>query len=220
MVLVGRVGRPHGIRGQVAVNAETDFAEDRFTTGAAFWTRGGDEQLTVATVRFQNGKPIVGFAGIASPEDAERLRGLELRMPEELLRPLEAGVYYHHQLEGCVVETAAGERVGTVARIDGGTGGSLLVIDGPRGEVLIPLALDICVAIDIAARRIVVAPPDGLLDVNERSGKAERTERSGRSNRSERSERWKDRKRSKRGETPGADNSNGNGPDVRGNERE
>jgi 16S rRNA processing protein RimM len=184
MVLVGRVGRPNGIRGQVAINTETDFAEDRFTPGAVFWTREGGEQLVVAAVRFQNGKPIVGFEGITSPEDAERLRGAELRVPEDALPPLEAGVYYHHQLEGCVVETVAGERLGVVTRVDGGVGGSLLVLDGPKGEVLIPLAVDICVDIDVAARSIRVAPPEGLIEVNE---PAERKERPGRPKRSRRS---------------------------------
>jgi 16S rRNA processing protein RimM len=186
MVLVGRVGRSHGIRGQVAVNTETDFAEDRFTPGAAFWTRGGQEQLTIGTVRFQNGKPIVGFEGVTTPDAAERLRGVELRVPEDTLRPLDDGVYYHHQLEGCVVETVAGERIGEVARVDGGVAGSLLVVNGPRGEVLIPLAVDICVAVDVAARRITVSPPDGLLDVNERRERPERPPRHGRPRRAKR----------------------------------
>jgi 16S rRNA processing protein RimM len=188
MVLVGRIGRTNGIRGQVAVNAETDFAENRFTPGAVFWTRGGAGQLVVATVRFQNGKPIVGFEGVTTPEAAEQLRGGELRVPEAMLPSLDEGVYYHHQLEGCVVETVAGDRVGVVARVDGGTGGSLLVVDGGRGEVLIPLAVDICVEIDIAARMIRIAPPEGLLEVNERQERHERPKRSRRSDGSGRSD--------------------------------
>jgi 16S rRNA processing protein RimM len=170
MVLVGRIGRPHGLRGQVAVNPETDFIEDRFAPGATLWTRSprGDEQLVVATLRLQNGKPIVGFEGFERIEDVERLAGVELRVPEEALQSLEAGTYYQHQLVGCVVETSAGECVGTVARVDGGAGGSLLVIDGPRGEILVPLARDICVDVDVAAKRIRIEPPAGLLELNER----------------------------------------------------
>jgi 16S rRNA processing protein RimM len=207
MVLVGRVGRPNGIRGQVAINTETDFAEDRFTAGAVFWTREGSEQLVVAAVRFQNGKPIVGFEGITSPDGAERLRGAELRVPEDALPSLEEGVYYHHQLEGCVVETVAGERLGAVTRVDGGVGGSLLVVDGPRGEVLIPLAVDICVDIDVAARSIKVAPPEGLIEVNERGERSGRSDGSGRSKRS---------RRSKRSE--GSESSEGSGPEGSGPE--
>jgi len=168
MVLVGRVARPHGLRGQVLINPETDFVEDRFRAGATFWTRSarGDEQLTVTSARVQNGRPVIGFEGFSSIEDVERLAGLDLRVPEEELQPLAPGTYYHHQLIGCAVETVAGERVGDVVRVDGGAAGSVLEVKGPRGEVLIPLAVEICVEIDVERKRIRIAPPEGLLDVN------------------------------------------------------
>jgi 16S rRNA processing protein RimM len=168
MVLVGRIARPHGIRGQVIVNPETDFVEDRFRTGAIFRTRSarGEEQLTVTSARVQNGRPVIGLEGFSSIEDVQRLAGLELRVPEGELQPLDAGMYYHHQLIGCAVETVAGERVGHVVRVNGGAAGSLLEVDGPRGEVLIPLAVEICVEIDVEQKRIRIAPPEGLLDVN------------------------------------------------------
>ena len=168
MVLVGRVARPHGIRGQVIVNPETDFVEDRFRSGATFHTRSvrGEEQLIVTTARVQNGRPVIGLEGFSSIEDVERLAGLELRVPEDELQPLDAGTYYHHQLIGCAVETVGGERVGEVVRVNGGAAGSLLEVDGPRGEVLIPLAVEICVEIDVDRKRIRIAPPEGLLDVN------------------------------------------------------
>ena len=183
MILVGRIARPHGIRGQVVVNPETDFVEERYTAGATLWTRSsrGEEQLTIASARVQNGRPVIGFEGCATVEDAERLAGLELRVPEETLTPLDAGTYYHHQLVGCEVATADGRRVGDVARVDGGSAGSLLVVNGARGEILIPLAADICVDIDIARRQIRIAPPDGLLELNEtrRSGPPEGGARGG-----------------------------------------
>ena len=171
MVLVGRIARPHGIRGQVIVNPETDFVEDRFVSGATMWARSdrGDEALTITSARVQNGRPVVGFAGFSSIEGAERLAGLELRVPEEELQPLGDGVYYQHQLVGCEVQTVAGVPVGEVSRVDGGAGGSLLAVQGVRGEVLIPLAQHICVEIDVAARRIRIDPPDGLLELNEKT---------------------------------------------------
>ena len=167
MVLVGRVARPHGIRGQVIVNPETDFADQRFAEGATLWTRSprGDEQLIVTTARMQNGRPVIGFDGFATIEDVERLVGLELRVPESALRPLGAGTYYQHQLVGCLVETTTGERVGEVARVEGGAGGSLLAVTGRRGEILIPFATAICVEVDVSARRILIDPPDGLLEL-------------------------------------------------------
>jgi 16S rRNA processing protein RimM len=169
LVLVGRIARPHGLRGQVIVNPETDFVEDRFRVGAMFWTRSarGDEQLIVTSARVQNGRPVVGFEGFSSIEDVERLAGLDLRVPEGELLPLEAGVYYHHQLIGCSVDTVKGERVGEVVRVEGGAAGSLLVIRGQRGEVLVPLAAPLCVEIDVPGRRIQIDPPDGLLELNE-----------------------------------------------------
>ena len=142
LVLVGRIARPHGLKGHVAVNPETDFAEARFAPGATVWTRSdrGEERLVVATARMQGARPVIGFEGFERVEDAERVTGLELRVPEATLQPLAEGTYYHHQLVGCVVETVSGERVGAVARVDGGAAGSLLAIDGPNGEILIPLS--------------------------------------------------------------------------------
>jgi len=169
MAVVGRIARPHGLRGHVAVYPETDFVEERFAKGATVWTRSGagQEQLTIASLRLQNGRPIVAFEGFERIEDAERLVGFELRVPETALRPLPAGAYYEHQLVGCVVETASGDVVGEVAKVEGGAGASRLVMNGPRGEILIPLAVDICVDIDVAKKRIRIDAPEGLLDLNE-----------------------------------------------------
>jgi 16S rRNA processing protein RimM len=169
MVLVGRITRPHGLRGQVIVTPETDFVEERFVPGAVMVTRSaaGEEELCIATARIQGNRPVIGFAGFERIEDVERLSGLELRVPEETLRPLAAGTYYEHQLAGCDVETAAGERLGVVRRVEGGSGSSRLVIDGPRGEIQVPLASEICREIDVAARRIRIEPPEGLLELNE-----------------------------------------------------
>jgi 16S rRNA processing protein RimM len=169
MALVGRIARPHGLRGDVVVNPETDFVEERFAVGATLWTRSdrGEEALTITSARVQNGRPIVGFDGFARVEDVERLAGLELRVPEEALHQLVEHTYYQHQLVGCAVETRSGEPVGRVARVDGGIGGSLLVVHGGRGEILVPLTQAICVEIDIGAKKIRIDPPQGLLELNE-----------------------------------------------------
>ena len=169
LVLVGRIARPHGLNGQVIVTPDTDFVDDRFVVGATLWTRSaaGDEALVITSARIQNGRPVVGFEGFERIEDVERLAGQELRVPESELQPLEPGTFYQHQLTGCRVETTDGATVGEVARVEGGAAGSVLAIDGRRGEILIPLAVDICVDIDVAGRRIRINPPDGLLELNE-----------------------------------------------------
>lgn len=173
MVLVGRIARPHGIRGQVIVSPETDFVETRFAVGAALWTWSarGCEQLRIVASRIQGGRPVVLFDGCQAIEDVERLAGLELRVPEEELQPLGEGMYYQHQLVGCVVETSAGGRVGDVVGVEGGAGASVLRVAGARGEVLIPLAAEICVDVDVRARRIRVDPPEGLLELNQTSAR-------------------------------------------------
>ena len=169
MVLVGRVARAHGLRGQVAVNPETDFVDERFREGATLWIRGDGEpqQLIVASARVQNGRPIVAFEGFTRIEDVEPLAGKELRVPESSLRALEPGRYYEHQLVGCSVETTKGVSVGTVVRVEGGAGGSRLVVDGERSEIQVPMVEGICAEIDVESRRIRIDPPDGLLELNE-----------------------------------------------------
>ena len=128
----------------------------------------GDELLVIRSARMQGSRPVIGFEGCERIEDAERLAGRELRVPEDALKPLGDGIYYQHQLIGCLVETVEGQRIGEVARVEGGAAGSLLAIDGPNGEVLIPLAVDICMKVDVEAKRITINPPDGLLELNER----------------------------------------------------
>jgi 16S rRNA processing protein RimM len=170
MAVVGRVARPHGIRGQIVVNPETDFPEDRFKVGSTlFWLReGAVEPVTVTSSRVQQGRPVIGLEGISEMTAAKALAGLELRIPVDELAKLPDGAFYHHDLVGCVVETPGGLVVGTVSAVEGEMGNTRLVIQTPKGELLIPLAVEICTSIDPSVKRIVVAPPEGLLELNER----------------------------------------------------
>lgn len=172
MVLVGRVARPHGLRGAVVINPDTDFVEERFSTGSRLWMAraagGGQapEAVVVETMRLQQGRPVVTFAGYGSIEAVQALAGAELRVEPEALGDLADGGYYHHELIGCAVETVTGEPVGTVKAVEGAGGMSRLVVQGPRGDVQVPFAVEICRVVDPKARRIVIAPPEGLLDLN------------------------------------------------------
>ena len=168
MAAVGRIARAHGTRGQVIVNPETDFPNERFRPGAElFVERGGHlETLTLTSVRFQHERPVVGIAGVDTMNDAEALAGCELRVPIERLAQLPNDTYYRHDLMGCRVETASGAIIGLVRDVEGTLHGSRLVVAGMNGEVLIPLASPICISIDVPGKRIVVKPPEGLLDLN------------------------------------------------------
>jgi 16S rRNA processing protein RimM len=168
MALVGRIARAHGLKGQVFINPETDYPELRFQPGAElFVSRGGVvESLTLTSVRFHRERPVVGLGGIEDMDQAAALAGLELRVPIDWLVPLPEGTFYRHELIGCLVETTDGAAVGQVKDVEGDAAGSRLVLETPSGEVLVPLAQNICPVIDIAGRRIVIAPPEGLLELN------------------------------------------------------
>jgi 16S rRNA processing protein RimM len=173
MALVGRIARAHGIRGQVVVNPETDFPHDRFQPGAELFVKRADgrvDTLLVASVRFQQSRPVIGLRGVGDMNAAAMLAGAELRVPIERLAPLPKGTFYRHDLVGCAVETLEGKQVGVVREVEGTMSGSRLVVDTRAGEVLIPVADEICTTIDPAAKRIVIDPPEGLLELNERSG--------------------------------------------------
>jgi 16S rRNA processing protein RimM len=166
-VLVGRVVRPQGNRGEVIVAPETDFGSTRFAIGATFTTRIGDrlQTLQVAGSREHRGRWVIGFAGISTIDDAEAMRGAELRIAPEALAPLPDGAFYVHELIGCRVETSAGQPVGSVARVDM-AGTPLLVVGDEPDEVLIPLAETICRRVDVRAGIIVIDPPEGLIELN------------------------------------------------------
>jgi 16S rRNA processing protein RimM len=168
MAAVGWIARAHGIRGQVIVSLETDFPEERFRPGAELFIEqnGAVQGLTLTSVRFHRDRPVVGIAGVETMNAAAALAGRELRVPVDRLASLPGGTFYRHDLIGCRVETPAGELIGTVQNVEGTLNGSRLVVAATRGEVLIPLVAEICTTVDPAAKRIVINPPEGLLDVN------------------------------------------------------
>jgi 16S rRNA processing protein RimM len=168
MVLVGRIARPHGHRGQVVVDPVTDFPEERFAAGAVLHVLrdGAPGTLTIAATRMHQGRPLLTLQGVETMDEAERLSGLELRVPESELAALPEGTYYEHDLIGCVLVTTDGRDVGTVRAIEGGGGMIRLISGSGRGEVQVPLVHEICVKIDVALKQIVIEPPEGLLDLN------------------------------------------------------
>jgi 16S rRNA processing protein RimM len=165
-LLVGRVARAHGNRGQVIVNLETDFPEERFRVGEVLLVGPAEAAHEIASVRFHQGRPVVGFKGVETMNDAEALAGAELKVPAAAVGRLPDGVFYRHDLVGCEVRRAGGEAIGRVTGVEGPLERSRLVVAGSRGEVLIPLVEGICTRVDVEQRVIVVEPPDGLIDLN------------------------------------------------------
>ena len=167
LLLVGRVARAHGNKGQVIVNPETDFPGERFAAGNRLVVDHGGQQVErrIASVRFQQGRPIIALDGVETMNDAEALAGAELKMPVGELAPLPGGTYYRHDLVGCEVRTKDGQVVGTVTDVEGSLERSRLVVARKGGELLVPMVETICVEVDPAAKRIVIDPPEGLLDL-------------------------------------------------------
>lgn len=168
LLLVGRVARAHGLRGQVIVNPDTDFPEDRFRVGQILLVGPADrvEGREILEVRFHLGRPIVALAGIHTMDGAEALAGAELWLPSAVLAPLPEGTFYRHDLIGCEVRDTRDRLVGSVTAVEGTLERSCIVVDGGP---MIPLVAGICIRVDPAARRIVVDPPEGLLELNARS---------------------------------------------------
>jgi 16S rRNA processing protein RimM len=166
-VVVAIVARPQGRRGEVIAASLTDFGEERFKPGNTVQVKRGDaiETLTVISSREHDGRWVLGFEGIGSIDEAETLRGLELRVPEATLQPLAPGTFYVHDLVGCRVDTIAGAAVGIVKRVEFGAGGAALVVADATGEVMVPLVDAICRSVDVAAKTVVIEPPEGLLDL-------------------------------------------------------
>jgi 16S rRNA processing protein RimM len=156
----------------VIVDPETDFPEERYKPGSVVYVRRDEksavvEPLTITAVRFHRGRPIVALEGVDTMSAAEELAGSELRVSTDALQPLPPGMFYRHDLIGCAVETPEGISIGTVAGVEGAGAGSRLVVQGRRGaEILIPMTDAIVVGVHLAARKILVQPPDGLLDLN------------------------------------------------------
>jgi len=173
-VTIARVLRPHGRRGEVAAEILTDFPNRVTTlTAAALWD-GHSAPRPVAVrscwlSRSRGGQAIFHFEGSNSISDAKKLTGLEVQIPFSDRMPLPGGSYYVTDLIGCEVwekSTALG-RVREVQFTGEDVAGTpILVVDRPQGEVLIPLAQEICVRIDTVAHQIEVVLPDGLRDLN------------------------------------------------------
>ena len=169
LLVVGRVARSHGNRGQVIVNPDTDFADDRFRAGRILLVGEAADPRVILDARFHQGRPVISLEGIDSIEAAERLAGAELKLPASELAALPDGTFYRHDLVGCQVQDTEGRTIGEVAAVEGPMDASRLVIHAPHGEVLIPLVADICVEVAPAEKKIRVKAPEGLIELNART---------------------------------------------------
>lgn len=167
-VMVGRVGRAHGIRGEVSIELYTDEPDRRFAVGAVLRVNPSSRPvLTVAAARPHGERLLVAFAEITDRTGAESLRGAALRVEVEPRdRPDGDEEFYDHQLVGLSVRTAAGRSVGTVTDVRHLPLQDLLTIavHGVHEPVLVPFVSALVPEVDLAGGGIVVADLPGLLD--------------------------------------------------------
>jgi len=165
LVAVARVVKPRGIKGEVACEMLTDFPErfEGLESVTAVLPDGGKRELTIEEHWFQQDRLVLKFTGVDSIEDAETLRNAEICVSESNVVELADGEFFDWQLEGCRVETIDGQSLGKVTELMRTGGTEILVVKGDK-EYLIPFAESICVEVDIDNKRIVIDPPEGLLD--------------------------------------------------------
>jgi len=163
LVLVGRVVKPQGRHGELAVERLSD-REDRFPGLQRVFLpdeQGRPRALRVLHAWPHKGRFVLKLEGVDSIEAAERLRGLELRIPEQELQALPEGSYYHHQLAGLAVVDTAGEPMGVVADVlETGAPARVLVVRGEQGETLLPFAEPFVRRVDLARGTLVVERPE------------------------------------------------------------
>jgi 16S rRNA processing protein RimM len=166
-VVVGRIGRPHGVRGEVTVEVRTDDPDLRFAPGSVLLTDpAGRGPLTVAGRRWHREVLLLALDGVGSREAAEELRNTELLVPVADLPALEDPEdFYDHQLVGLLARLTDGTELGPVVAVRH-EGADLLVVERAEGgEVLIPFVTAIVPTVDLAAGELVVDPPEGLLEL-------------------------------------------------------
>jgi 16S rRNA processing protein RimM len=168
LLVVGRIGRAHGIKGEVAVDVRTDEPEARLAPGAVLTTDPeAAGPLTIRTGRVHSGRLLLTFDGVHDRDAAQSLRGtLLLAEIDPSLSPQEDDEWYDHQLVGLDAVLLDGGVLGKVREVLHLPGHDVLAVDraGGAAEVLVPFVHEIVPEVDLAAGRVVVDPPPGLLD--------------------------------------------------------
>jgi 16S rRNA processing protein RimM len=166
-LVVGRIGKPHGVKGEVSVDVRTDDPDRRYAVGAALDTDPAERgPLTVESVREHHGRLLVRFDGVGDRNEAEALRGTLLVVDSADAGETDDGEWWDHDLVGLVAVTSDGTKLGAVTDVVHVPGAPLLAIDVDGREVLVPFVAALVPEVDVPGGRVVVDPPDGLLDLD------------------------------------------------------
>ncbi len=159
-LLVGRIGRAHGILGEATIEVRTDNPADRFAIGARVQSDAHGD-LVIKSYRIHNGILLLGFENILDRNAVEKLKDTLLYCDVDIHAPSESGDDYHVlQLIGCKAILESGEEFGTVSEVVNLPGQDLLAITTSTGEVLIPFVHQLVPVVDVKNRRLTVIPPE------------------------------------------------------------
>jgi 16S rRNA processing protein RimM len=167
-LVVGRIGRPHGVHGELTVEVRTDSPDERFAAGSVLATEPAERgPLTVSGQHWHSGRLLLSFEGVADREAAEELRGTLLVVDSAELPELDdPEEFYDHQLIGLRAELPDGTVLGTVEEVVHGPAEDLFAVRRPDGsELLVPFVSEIVPAVELPTGRVLVDPPEGLLDL-------------------------------------------------------
>lgn len=168
LLIVGQVIRPHGVRGEVVVDIRTDSPDERFQVGSVLETDPVTAgPLTVEQVRPHLGRLLVTFEGVADRDVADRLRGVLLCVDSDDVPELtDPDEFHDHELIGLRAVSPEGAQLGEVVRIDHAPASDLLVLRLSDGRTaLVPFVRAIVPEVDVTGGRVVLTPPEGLLDL-------------------------------------------------------
>ncbi|HEX8255742.1 MAG TPA: ribosome maturation factor RimM [Thermoanaerobaculia bacterium] len=169
-IAIGIIRKAHGVRGEASIEPWTDSV-DRFDELESVTLVAPDDKETrdvsVESVRMHAGRALLKFRGIDSPEEIQTLHNWTIEIPEDQARELEQDEYFLHDLVGLTLVDADGKERGIVTDVYEGGGGLLLNVKRPDGkEFELPFAADLCTEIDLEAKRMTVALPEGLDDLD------------------------------------------------------
>lgn len=160
---VGRVLRPHGVRGELLLETLTDFP-DHLAEVKTVYLGEAAAAHPLAAARAHRGQLIVRLADCRTREEADAFRGQLVQIKAVAAASLPPGAYYHHQLVGLPVVSDTGEALGALSEVLETGANDVYVVKGPAGDLLLPAIRSVILTIDLAARQITVHIPDGLRD--------------------------------------------------------
>jgi len=169
-IAIARIARTRGNRGEVLADLHTDD-QDRFDDLDEVWLEFDDDRRqartrkTLEDVWEHKGRKVLKFEGVDTISDAEAWVGCWVMIPADQAMELPEGTYFNHDLVGCAVSDLDGTPIGKVSRVLDIAGNTQLVVRGGGREYLIPAVKDICVEISIPDKRIIIDPPEGLMDL-------------------------------------------------------